>query len=343
MSFLRAAAPGLVALVVATVALVRSGDDAPAPAPPSAAPAQAGSPALGFRELYERVDGVVARVDARRGPQDPPFGNGRRVATGAAFLVDDEGHIVTNAHVVDGARTVTLRFGRSPQRVRARIVGRDRSTDLAVLKVAPREVHGEEPLELAPPGAAKVGDPVLAVGTPYRLQSSASAGIVSAVGREIRGLSGFSVPDAIQTDAAINPGNSGGPLVDEDGRVVGVNSAGRAAGVGFAISSTTMHRVLPRLIAGRRVRTAYLGVNVNEVDDRGARVAAVADDSPAERAGLREGDRIVSIDGRPTLTEGGVASVVAAASPGERVTVTVRRRGDERRLTATLGAQPQRR
>ena len=342
MPSLRAAAPGLVALVVAVVALVRSGDDPAAPAPSSAAPAQAGQSALSFRELYDRVDGVVARVDARRGPEDPPFGNGRRVATGAAFLVDDDGHVVTNAHVVEGARTATLRFGRSPDRVRARIVGTDRATDLAVLKVAPRELRGEEPLELAPPGAAKVGDPVLAVGTPYRLQSSASAGIVSAVGREIRGLSGYSVPDAIQTDAAINPGNSGGPLVGEDGRVVGVNSAGRAAGVGFAISATTMHRVLPQLIAGRRVRTAYLGVSIAGVDDRGARVASVADDSPADRAALRVGDRIVSIDGRPTRTEGSVASVVAAAKPRERVTITVRRGGAERRLTATLGVQPRR-
>src|SRR5687767_12971184 len=106
MAFLRSAAPGLVALVVAVVALVRTGDDAPAPAPsPATAPAEDRQAALGFRELYDRVDGVVARIDARRGPQDPPFGNGRRDAIGAAFLVDDEGHVVTNAHVVDRARS----------------------------------------------------------------------------------------------------------------------------------------------------------------------------------------------------------------------------------------------
>jgi S1-C subfamily serine protease len=336
---LRSAAPGLLALVVAVIALVRSGDEqAPAPAPP---PAAASSP-LSFRALYERVDGVVARVDARRGPQDPPFGNGRRDAIGAAFLIDEEGHVVTNAHVVDRARSATLRFARSSDHVRARIVGSDRSTDLAVLKVDPDEVRGEEPLELAPRGATKVGDPVLAVGTPFRLQSSASAGIVSATGREIRGLTGFSVPDSIQTDAAINPGNSGGPLVDARGRVVGVNSQGRAAGVGFAISAATMRRVLPQLIAGRRVRAAFLGVTIGDVDERGAEVTSVADGSPAERAGLRGGDRIVAIGDRTTTTEGSVASAVAAERPGARATITVRRGGDERRLRATLRAQPQR-
>jgi S1-C subfamily serine protease len=347
MSFLRSAAPGLVAIVIAVVALVRSGDaDEPAaPSAPAAVERQtpSGSRPLSFRALYDRVDGVVARVDARRGPEDPPFGNGRRVATGAAFLVDDEGHVVTNAHVVDRARSATLRFGRSSEEVRARIVGSDRATDLAVLRIDPDEVRGEEPLALAPAESIRVGDPVLAVGTPYRLQSSASAGIVSATGREIEGLTGFSVPDAVQTDAAINPGNSGGPLVDARGRVVGVNSQGRGPGVGFAVSSTTMRRVIPQLVAGRDVRTAYLGVSIGDVGDRGARVESVTDGSPAERAGLRAGDRIVSIDGRATRAEGTVASAVAAARPGKRVTIEIRRGGDERSLTAKLGTQPQRR
>src|SRR5688572_756609 len=173
MASLRSAAPGIVALVVAVFALVRSGDeDAPAPAPAPAASEGAALPS--FRALYDRVDGVVARIEARRGPDDPPFGNGRRDATGAAFLIDDEGHVVTNAHVVDRARSATLRFGRSSEHVRARIVGSDRSTDLAVLKVDPKEIEGEKPLPLAPAGSTKAGDPDLAVGTPFRLQGSAS-------------------------------------------------------------------------------------------------------------------------------------------------------------------------
>jgi putative serine protease PepD len=334
MTFLRIA-PGVAALVIAVIALARSGGEEQVPLP-----ARESAPT--FRELYDRVDGAVARIDARRGPQDPPFGNGRRDAIGAAFLIDDEGHVVTNAHVVDRARTATLRFARSPEEVRAKIVGSDPSTDLAVLKVDPDEVRGERPLELAPAGSTRVGDPVLAVGTPFRLQSSATAGIVSGTAREIRGLTGFTVPDAIQTDAAINPGNSGGPLVDARGRVVGVNSQGRAAGVGFAVSATTMRRVLPQLIAGRRVRTAYLGVVIGDVSERGAEVSSVADGSPAERAGLRGGDRVVAIGDRRTVAEGSVASAVAAQRPGARVTITVRRDGDERHLTARLGEQPRR-
>ncbi len=247
------AAPGVAALVIALVALGQDGGG-DGRAEVRTVPGQA-PPAPGFRALYDRVDGVVARVDARRGPQDPPFGNGRRRATGAGFLIDRDGHVVTNAHVVDGARTATVRFGRSERRIRARIVGRDPRTDLAVLRVDPARLRGERPLPIAAPGEARVGDPVLAVGTPYRLQGSASVGIVSATGREISGVRGGRVRDAVQTDAAINPGNSGGPLIDARGRVVGVNAQGRAAGISFAIGAGTVRRVVPRLIARDRGRT----------------------------------------------------------------------------------------
>jgi putative serine protease PepD len=175
---------------------------------------------------------------------------------------------------------------------------------------------------------------VLAVGTPFRLQSSASAGIVSATGRVIRGLNGLSIPDAVQTDAAINPGNSGGPLVDEQGRVVGVNSQGRAAGVGFAVSSTTLRRVVPQLIEDGRARTAFLGVSLGE----DGRVESVTDGGPADDAGIRAGDVIRRIDGRPAAPEGAVASAVAARRPGDRVEVELRRRT----VTVRLGAQPSR-
>jgi len=333
------AAAGVVALVLATVAVVRSGDDEPVP--PASAPAAASAGALpSFAELYGRVDGAVARVDARRGADQPPFGNGRRVATGAAFLIDDAGHMVTNAHVVDRARSATVRFGRSAERVDARIVGRDPSTDLAVLRVDPDEVEGERPLDLAPAAEIRVGDPVLAVGTPYRLQSSASAGIVSATGREIRGLTGFTVADAIQTDAAINPGNSGGPLLDARGRVVGVNTQGRAAGVSFAVGSSTVRRVVPQLVRDGRARTAFIGVSVGEITDAGSTVSSTTDGGPAARAGIRRGDVLVRIGDRATTSEGAVASAVAQRRPGEQVTVRLRRAGEERELRVRLAAQP---
>ena len=338
-SLLAAAAPGVAALAVAVVALDRAGDDPAAPATPAATAAPASAPPS-FRELYERVDGVVARVDARRGAQDPPFSNGRRVATGAGFVFDDDGHIVTNAHVVDRARTASVRFGRSPRRIPARIVGRDRANDLAVLRVDPERLRGERPLPLAPAESIDVGDPVLAVGTPYRLQSSASAGIVSATGREIDGLTGYSVPDAIQTDAAINPGNSGGPLVDEQGRVVGVNTQGRGAGVSFAVSSSTMRRVVPQLIRTGRARAAFLGVAIASVTERGATVESVTPDSPASRAGLRRGDVIVRIGSRAIAAEGAVASAVASERPGSVVAVRLRRGGAERSLSVRLAQQP---
>jgi putative serine protease PepD len=338
MRFVLAALPGLVALIVAVVALGRAGDDAPAPAATPAAPAAAPT----FRELYERVDGVVARIDARRGPGDPPFGNGRRDAIGAAFVIDERGHVVTNAHVVERARSATVRFARSSERIPARIVGVDAATDLAVLRVDPDRLGDDAPLPLAPADSVRVGDTVLAVGTPFRLQSSASAGIVSAVGREIEGLTGFAIPDSIQTDAAINPGNSGGPLVDARGRVVGVNSQGRGAGVGFAVSSTTMRRVIPQLIEDGRARAAYLGVGVGTVTDRGTRLTSVADDGPAAAAGLRTGDTVTRIGDRATATEGALASAVAAQRPGARVPVRFTRDGRARTVTVRFGTQPRR-
>lgn len=342
MKLLLAASPGVAALVVAVIALEREPEE-PARAAvtgPAAATQSAALPS--FRELYERVDGVVARVDARRGPEDPPFGNGRRDAIGAGFVIDARGHMVTNAHVIDRARTVSVRFGRTAERVSARIVGVDRASDLAVLRVDPEELGADAPLALAPAGSVRVGDPVLAVGTPYRLQSSAAAGIVSAVGREIRGLTGFSIPDAVQTDTAINPGNSGGPLVDERGRVVGVNSQGRAAGVSFAVSAVTMRRVVPQLIREGRAETALLGVSVGSVSGRGSRIAAVTPDGPAARGGLRRGDLIVRIGDRPTTVEGSVASAVAARRPRQEVPVRILRDGRERTVAVRLGAQSRR-
>jgi S1-C subfamily serine protease len=248
--------------------------------------------------------------------------------------------LVTNAHVVERAVRANVRFGRSSQRLRAQIVGRNPATDLAVLKVDPAKIKNEEPLELAPAESVHPGDPVLAVGTPYRLQGSNSAGIVSATGREIVGLSGYTIPDAVQTDAAINPGNSGGPLVDARGRVIGVNTQGRAAGVSFAVGSTTVRRIVPQLIEDGTADNAYMGVASAEISERGTRLESVSDGGPADKAGLQAGDLVTAIEGRPMTTEGALAAAVAARKPSDRVTVTVRRGGRTRVVTVTLGRQP---
>ncbi|CAA9465859.1 MAG: HtrA protease/chaperone protein [uncultured Solirubrobacteraceae bacterium] len=333
-----AAAPGVLALALATIALLDT-DGAPVSAPaPMATVAPADEPS--FADLYARVDGAVARIDARRGPDAPPFGNGRRVATGAAWLFDDDGHVVTNAHVVERARSASLRFGRSARRLDARIVGSDPATDLAVLQVDSARLRGERPLPLAAAGSVRVGDPVLALGTPYRLQSSASAGIVSATGREITGLTGRSVPDAIQTDAAVNPGNSGGPLIDTRGRVVGVNTQGRAAGVSFAVGADTIRRIVPQLIRDGRARTAMIGVAHGEVRAAGTPLTAVTAGGPADRAGIRRRDVVTRVGDRPTVTDGALASAVAALKPGQRVTIGIRRAGREREVVVRAAAAP---
>ena len=336
---LLAAAPGAVALVLAVVALANGPETEPAVSADvaTAAPTDAG---LSLEALFDRVDGAVGRIDAYRNPSDPPFGNGRRDAIGAGFLTGEGGYVVTNAHVVQGARRVTIRFGRSARRVPARIVGRDDATDLAVLRVKPAAVEDERPLRLAAAGSVRVGEPVLAVGTPYRLQSSASAGIVSATRREIRGLTGFTIADAVQTDAAINPGNSGGPLMDAEGAVVGVNSQGRAPGVSFAVSAATVRRVMPQLIEDGRADAPFLGISAGQVTATGTEVEDVTDDGPAERAGVRDGDVVVELAGRPATTDGALTSAIASLAPGDREELRVRRDGDERTLTVTIGRQP---
>ena len=336
---LAAALPGVAALVLASVALARSGDE-PTRTVTTTAPAAATTSATpDLVSLSRRVDLAVGRIDARRPASAPPFSNGRRTATGTAWLLDGRGHLVTNAHVVDRATSAQVRFGSSSRKVRARIVGRDRGSDLAVLRVDPDLLGDAAPLPVADPRSVEVGEPVLAVGTPYRLQASFSAGIVSATGRAIPGLTGASTPDAVQTDAAINPGNSGGPLLDLQGRVVGVNAQGRGPGVSFAIGATTLRRVLPELVADGTARTALLGVQAGEPSPAGTRVQQVTPNGPAADGGIRAGDRVRSIGGVPTTTDGALPSAVSAQRPGASVPVVLRREGRDRTVTVRLGTQ----
>ena len=257
------------------------------------------------------------------------FGQERRgEATGTGFVIERDGSIVTNAHVVEGATQVAVQFG-NEKVARARILGTDPSTDLALLKVDPDGL-GLRPLELGSSRNVRVGDPTVAIGNPFGLDRTLTTGVVSALQRTIRRCEGFSIDDVIQTDAAINPGNSGGPLLDATGRVIGVNSqiqtggsGGGSVGIGFAVPIDTVKEVIPQLEADGTVRRPYVGVSTVTVPGRGAVVEVVQPGSPAEAAGMRPGLLIREIDGKPVRKAEDIGAIVDALEPGEEIEVEV--------------------
>jgi S1-C subfamily serine protease len=270
---------------------------------------------------------------------------------GSGFVVDRAGRIVTNAHVVGGSKRVRVQFGEEEPTIPGRVVGRDRSSDLALVRVLPRRVRGGlRPLPLADSGRVRVGDLAVAIGNPFGLERTLTAGVVSALGREIDAPDGFAIPGIIQTDAAINPGNSGGPLLDRDGRVIGVNSqietggAGRGnVGVGFAVSSNVVRSVMLALERDGHVRRAYLGVATSApARGTGARVISVVPGGPAARAGLRSGDVIVRLGTARVRGTGDVSQAIFAARPGQRLHVSYRRRGRTRGADIRLSRRPSR-
>jgi putative serine protease PepD len=268
---------------------------------------------------------------------------------GSGFVVDDRGRIVTNAHVVGGSERVRVQFGENTPTIPGRVVGRDRSSDLALVRVLPRRVRGGlHPLALADSERVRVGDLAVAIGNPFGLERTLTAGVVSALGRQIDAPDGFAIPGAIQTDAAINPGNSGGPLLDRDARVIGVNSqieTGGASrgnvGVGFAVPSNIVKAVTADLERDGRVRRAYMGVATSAPQrGTGARVSAVVPGGPAARAGLREGDVIVGIGTTKVRGAGDVSAAVFAAKPGQRLRLQYRRSGRARTTNVRLSRRP---
>jgi serine protease Do len=279
--------------------------------------------------------------------QEPP-----REGSGSGFIFRADGYVLTNNHVVEGADRVTV-VTQDRREFSARVVGRDPNTDLAVLKI---DARGLPVVRLADSDGVEVGDWVVAVGYPLQLGATATAGIISAKGRTLGILNdqAASLEHYIQTDAAINPGNSGGPLVDLQGRVVGVNSAIKSAtgfysGYGFAIPSNLAERVANDLIEHGVVRRPRLGVLLGEVSAAdaavyslpraaGAEVTEVsAGDSPARRAGFRLGDVIVAVNGEPVETGGALMEKVALLEPGAEVAFDVIRYGERMRLNAQLG------
>jgi putative serine protease PepD len=308
------------------------GASAPATAAPLVAPGGA-APATDAGRVYAAVaDGVVA----------VQVGGG----SGTGFVIDQRGTIVTNAHVVGDASEASVRFGDSGSAVDAEVLGSDPSSDLAVLRVDPASAPSLRPLALADSDDVRVGDAVVAIGHPFGLDRTATAGIVSGLGREIQAPNGFSIDDVIQTDAAINPGNSGGPLVDVKGRVVGVNSqiatsgaGGGTVGVGFAVPANRVQEVVPRLSRGATIDRPYLGLTSSAIS-AGVEVADVVSGGPAERAGLRAGDRIVRVDDEPVSEPGDVTDALNSHEPGDSIEIEIERNGSREQLDVTLGNRP---
>ena len=261
---------------------------------------------------------------------------------GSGVVYDTAGHVLTDEHVVANATSVTVTFadGRS---FPATVVGTDKSTDVGVVKVsAPAsELH---PLKLADSSAAQVGDGVVAIGSPFGLPGTVTAGIVSATGRSIQAPNNYTITGAIQTDAAINQGNSGGPLLDSNAQVLGLNdqietNSGSSAGVGFAVPSNTVKRVATDIISGVAVKHSYLGVQL-EPTGNGATVAQVQAGGPADGAGIQAGDVIVSLNGRVITSTDQFIALVDNYAPGTNVTLTIRRGSSARNVTVKLGVRP---
>jgi putative serine protease PepD len=329
------------------------------PSPPVSTPSGQGNVSTKpgtVADIYKRVSPGVVFVSSSGGTSGGGggglFGGGggqqETAATGSGFVYDDQGHIVTNDHVVDGFHTFSVRIGSEPRQIPAQVVGTDPSSDLAVLKIDPSAVKGGlHPLTLGDDSTLSPGDQAIAIGSPFGLQGTVTEGIVSSLGRTIQAPNNFSIDNAIQTDAAINPGNSGGPLLDGNGRVIGINSqiessSQQNSGVGFAIPVSTVKSVVPQIQNGGKVLRAYLGVTNNDsADNTGAVVAQTVPGGPAEKAGLQPGDKITAIDGRPVYSSGDVSAAVDSRKPGQKAKVTVERNGAQRTLIVDLGTRPQ--
>jgi S1-C subfamily serine protease len=340
----------------------------PTPTPPSATAGRDTEEELLIR-IYKQVSPSVVNISVSGGG-----GFFSREGTGSGFILDKAGHIVTNNHVVEGARRITVAFSDATQ-VEAQVVGTDPDSDLAVVQV---DVDPEMlyPVELGDSSGLEVGQRAIAIGNPFGFERTLTVGIISALGRVIPRMGGFSLPDLIQTDAAINPGNSGGPLLDSQGRVVGVNTlifseTGVSTGVGFAIPVDTVKRVVPTLIEGENFAHPWLGISgltlspdlAEELDlpatTRGAYVNRVIPGGPAELADLKGGTRETAVPiGGEFLRAGGdiiiaiddteikdfsdlITYLSKETRVGQTVEVAVLRQGEEIRIPVKLGERPE--
>jgi S1-C subfamily serine protease len=327
---------------------------------------------LTVNEIYRRDGPGVVFISAEvTTQQESPFGlpqEQRGQATGSGFVTDDDGHILTNAHVVEGASKIDVKFS-DDRTVDARLLGSDSSTDVALLKV--RATKDLKPLALGDSSKLEVGDAVVAIGNPFGLDRTVTTGIVSALQRKLEAPNGFTIDNVIQTDAAINPGNSGGPLLDSLGRVIGINSqiatgggGGGSIGIGFAVPINTAKKISDQLKEKGRVEHAFVGVtgisitksmaeNLNLPTAEGVLVQQTT--GPARKAGVKGGDTpvslggadillggdvLVAIDGKKVKSMDDVIGVVSSKKPGDEVTLELRRGEQKRSAKVKLGDRP---
>jgi S1-C subfamily serine protease len=313
-------------------------------------------------DLYEQISPSVVYIAVTT-----RFGDG----TGTGFVLDQEGHIVTNNHVVEGAERIAVNLvdGTTAE---AELVGADADSDLAVIRVD-LPADGLRPVELGDSTSLRVGQRAIAIGNPFGLEQTMTTGIVSALGRVLRQDSGFSLPQLVQTDAAINPGNSGGPLLDSDGRVIGVTTliyseSGTSSGVGFAVPVETVKRVVPALIETGAYADPWLGIEGTSLSptlaeelglavEEGVLVQNVVQGGPAATGGLRGSSQFVTLDGARIGRDGDIITAIdgvlvgdmddlivylADRQVGQKVVLTVLRDGSERTVEVTLAERPER-
>ncbi|HET9121429.1 MAG TPA: trypsin-like peptidase domain-containing protein [Solirubrobacterales bacterium] len=301
--------------------------------------------------LYADASPGVVQITSKGSSQSSGSGplpqSGQSEATGTGFVIDEQGDILTAAHVVDGGSSITVTFQDGTTRT-ASVSGKDDATDAAVIKVDPSglDLH---PLKLGDSGSLQVGDELAAIGTPFGYSESLSTGVASGLDRTIQAPNGFTVAHAIQTDAALNPGNSGGPVLNSDGDVIGIadqiatNGGGDSfTGVGFAVPIDLVKSELSQLEAGQSVEHAFLGVSTgnSQSGTPGALVGSVASGSPAADAGLHTGDVVTAVDGTQITSGDGLVAEIAGHKPGDKITLTVHRNSQTSTVDVTLGTQP---
>ena len=365
-----AIAGGIIALVIAssghnstksvTTTVVQSGSGTSEPTSFS----RSGSAGMSINQIYQQdgpgVVDILVKAKSSSGSANSLFGGGGQYeeGEGAGVVYNDKGYILTDEHVIANAVKVVVTF-ENGTKTPAKVIGSDASSDVGVIKVnvPSSELH---PIKFANSDSAQVGDPVVAIGSPFSLPETVTSGIVSQTQRTIQAPNGYYIPDAVQTDAAINPGNSGGPLLNAQGEVLGLNDQietdsqntttgeGQNAGIGFATPSNEDQQIAGQIIAGKTVQHAYLGIATPSSEQnllstktsKGVTVSKVQTGGPAAKAGLEVNDLITKINGTPVTSYDQLISVIARYTPGQTVTLTIVRDGQTKQVKVTFANRP---